>query len=148
MSTPTHNCKNCSHKQLFNSLILPPKCAKHALMSLLVSPITSPDDHCPVKPPCSIEFKDTIDDSDSNIDDARGIIRDTVMLINDINDECILDKSYRPEFIEMDGTYDHNIEIPLTLLTVLNLKVYSMSINIMEKVQQLKPMHLIVSRTH
>ncbi len=74
----------------------------------------SPDDHSPAKPPCSIEFNKNIEDSDSNIDNAKGIISDVVVLINDINNKCVLNKSHRPEFMEMDGTYDHNIEIPLT----------------------------------
>ncbi len=79
-----------------------------------MSPLTSPDDHSPVKPASSIECNETIKDADSNIDSAEGINSDAVMLIKDINGECKLDKSYRPEFMEMDGTYDHNIKIPLT----------------------------------
>ncbi len=55
-----------------------------------------------------------IEDSDSNIDNAEGIISDAIMLIDDIKDKRILNKLYRPEFMEMDRTYGHNIEIPLT----------------------------------
>ncbi len=79
-----------------------------------MSPITSPDDNSPVKPPCSIEFNEMIDESDSDIDNSEGIISDAVMLTDDINDECVWDKSNRSEFTEMVGTYDHSIEIPLT----------------------------------
>ncbi len=67
-----------------------------------MSPITSPHDHSTVKPACSIEFNKTIEDSESNIDDTEGIISDAVILIDDINDKCILDESYRPKFMEMD----------------------------------------------
>ncbi len=38
---------------------------KHALSSLLMSPLTSPDDHIPVKPASSIEFNEIIEDSDT-----------------------------------------------------------------------------------
>ncbi len=31
-----------------------------------------------------------------------------------LKNERVLDKLYRPEFMEMDGTYDNNIEISLT----------------------------------
>ncbi len=143
MSTNTHHHKNCNKKQPFNSPILPAKCTKRALPSFLMSPITWPHDHCPVKPPCPIKFNKTIEDSDSNIDDAECIISDAVMLIDDIKDRCILDKSCRPEFMEMDGTYDHKLKFHWHLLMVLNLKVYSILMNTMEKVQWLKPMHLI-----
>ncbi len=54
-----------------------------------MSPLTSPDDHSPVKPPCSIEFNKMIEDSDSNIDNAQGIISDVAMLIDDINDKHV-----------------------------------------------------------
>ncbi len=103
-------------KQRFNSSILPKKCAECVLSSVLMSPLTSPEDHSPVKPLCSIEFNKTNEDSDSNIDDAEGIIGDAVMLMDDVNNVCILDKFYRPEFMEMDGNYDH-IEISLTFFT-------------------------------
>ncbi len=79
-----------------------------------MSPITLPNDHSPVKPPCPIEFNKTIEDSDINSVDAECIISDAVMLIDDINNKLVSDKSFRPEFMEMDKTYDHNIEIPLT----------------------------------
>ncbi len=69
-----------------------------------MSTITSPNDLSPVKPPCSIEFNEMIEDSDSDIDNADGIISDDAMLINDMNNECILDKLYRLEFMEIDGT--------------------------------------------
>ena len=36
-------------------------------------PLTSPDDHIPVKPTLSIETKETIDESDSIIDDIDGL---------------------------------------------------------------------------
>ncbi len=95
-------------------MILPPKCVKHALSSLLMSQITSPDDYSQVKPLCSIEFNETIEYSDSNIDNADGIISDAVILINDISNKHVLEKLYRPEFLEMDGSQHHNIEIQLT----------------------------------
>ncbi len=79
VNTNTHNHKNCSKKQLVNSLILPPKCAKSALSNLLLSPLTSPKYHSPVKPACSVEFNKTIEDSDSNIDNAEGNTSDAVM---------------------------------------------------------------------
>ncbi len=85
MSTNTHHHKNCSKKQPLNSLILPPKCAERAFSRLLMSPMTSPNDHSPVKPPCSIEFNETVEESDSNIDNTEGIISDAVMLIDDKN---------------------------------------------------------------
>ncbi len=69
-----------------------------------MSPITSPNNNSPVKPPCSIEFNNTIKDSNSNIDNSEGIISDAVMLIDDIKDNHVLDKLYRPEFMEMVGT--------------------------------------------
>ncbi len=102
------------YKQPFNSPILPAKCDKRALSRLLMSPITSPNDHSPVKPPCLNEFNKTIEDSDSDVDNAECIINDAIMLIDEINNERILVRSCRPEFMEKDGTYDHNIEIPLT----------------------------------
>ncbi len=86
-------------------------CAEFALSSLLMSPLTSLNDHSLVKPACSIEFNEMIEDSDSNVDNAEGINSDVVMLIEDVNNKCILDKSNRPEFMEMDGTYAHIIEI-------------------------------------
>ncbi len=92
MSTPTRNGKNCSKKQPFNSSILYPKCAKHALSSLLMCPLTSPGAHSPVKPASSIEFNKTIEALDSNMDNAEGVNSDAVILINGINNKCILDK--------------------------------------------------------
>ncbi len=72
--------------------------------------LQSPNDPSPVNHPCLIEFNKNIEDCDSNLDDAESIIGDAVMLINDINSKHVWDKSYRPEFMEMDG-----IEISLTL---------------------------------
>ncbi len=36
------------------------------------------------------------------------------MLFQDINEVCVIDRLYKPEFMEMDGTYEHKIENPLT----------------------------------
>ncbi len=91
MSTLTCRGKNCNKKQLFNFSILPPKCTKRALLSLQMSPTTSPNDHSPMKSPCYIEFNETIEDSDSNIDNTEGIISDAVVLINDTNNKHVLD---------------------------------------------------------
>ncbi len=68
-----------------------------------------------MKPASSIEFNKIIDDLDSIINNTEGINSDAVMLIEDIKNKFVLDKSYRPEFMEMDGTYSHNIKIPLTI---------------------------------
>ncbi len=62
----------------------------------------------------SIETKEMIDESDSNIDDIEGLNSDAVSSFQDINKECVIYPSYKPKFMEMDGTYLHNIEIPLT----------------------------------
>ncbi len=93
MSKPTQNGKKLS--------LLPPKCARHAFLCLLMSPSTSPNDHSPVNPASSIEFNETIED----MNDAEGINSDA---IEDINDKCLLDKLLRPKFMEMDGTYNRN----------------------------------------
>ncbi len=79
-----------------------------------MSPITAPDDHCPVKHAQSIETKESDDYSDSKIDDIEGLNSEAVMLFRDIYKDHVIDPSYKPEFMEMDGTYAHNIEIPLT----------------------------------
>ena len=36
------------------------------------------------------------------------------MLFQDINKDCGIDRLYKLEFMEMDGTYEHNIAILLT----------------------------------
>ncbi len=112
-----------------------------------MSPTTSPNDQSPVKPPCHIEFIKTIEDSDSDINSAEYIVRDAVFLTDDINAELVLDKLYRPEFMEMDGTYDHNNEIPLTFSYGVEPKSICNVNKHKGKVQRLKPMHLIVFRT-
>ncbi len=98
-------------------------------------PLTSPNQHSQVKPASSIEFNKTIEAFDSNIDNAEGINSDAVMLIQDMNDKCILDKFYRPEFMHIDGTSNHSINISLKFTYMLNQKVYTMSMYITEKVQ-------------
>ncbi len=111
MSTPTSKSTKCIKKQMLNSSILPPKYGEHALLNLLMYPLTSPNGHSPVKPAQSIKTKKTIEESDSNIDNIEGLNSDAVMLFGDINKECIMDKSYRLELMEINGTYEHNIEI-------------------------------------
>ncbi len=61
ISTPTQNSIKCSEKQPLTSLILPQKCVDQVLSDFLKSPLTSPDDHSPVKPAQSIETKETED---------------------------------------------------------------------------------------
>jgi len=78
-----------------------------------MSPLTSPDDHSLVKPAPSISTEDLIYESDSNIDDIEGINSEAVALFWDINNEQVSYPSHKPEFMEMDETYVHNIEIPL-----------------------------------
>ncbi len=56
-----------------NSSILPQKCTERVLSNLLMSPQTSPDDNSPVKPALSVETKEIIDESDSNIDVIKGV---------------------------------------------------------------------------
>ncbi len=82
--TPTQKTIKCSKKQL-DYAILPPKCAEHALSNLLMSPWTSPDEHSPVKPAPSIETEETIDESDSDIDNIKGLNSEAAMLFQDIN---------------------------------------------------------------
>ncbi len=65
--TPTQNRKNCSKKQLSNSSIFPPKCAELAWANLLMSPLTSPNDHSTLKPAPSIETNKSIEESDSDM---------------------------------------------------------------------------------
>ncbi len=84
------------------------------LLNLPMSPQTSPDGHSPVKPVLSIETEERIDESDSDIDDIEGLNSESVMLFQDINGDCVINPLYKLDFIEMDGTYDHNIEIPFT----------------------------------
>ncbi len=69
-------------------------------------------------------------ESDSYIDVIEGLNSEVVMLFQDINEDCGINPSYKPESMEMDGTYDHSIEILLTFFMVLNQKVYAMSTNI------------------
>ncbi len=107
ISTPTQNTLKCSKIQPSISSNLPPKCVEHALWEL--------DDHSPVKPTLNIETKETDDYSDSNIDDIVGLNSEAVKLFQDIDEGHIINPLYKiAEFMEMDGTYVHNIEIPLT----------------------------------
>ncbi len=62
-------------------------CEEHALSSIPMSPLASPNDYSPLKPASSIEFNKMIDNSDRNIDGAEGINSDVVMLIEDINNK-------------------------------------------------------------
>ncbi len=77
-------------------------------------PLTLPENHSPIKPAPSIETKELDDDSDSNNDDIEGLNSKAVMLFRDTIKDHAIDPLYKPEFMEMDGTYVHNIEIPLT----------------------------------
>ncbi len=45
---------------------------ERALSNLVMSPLTLPDDHSPVNPALSFETQETIDESDSNIDEIKG----------------------------------------------------------------------------
>ncbi len=112
-----------------------------------MSPITSPDDHSPVKPALFIETKQMDYDWDTNIDDIEDLSSEAVTLFQDINEDCVIDPLYKPDFMEMDGTYVHNTENSLTFTYGAEPERYAMSVNITEKVLQLLSMHLIVSRT-
>ncbi len=78
-----------------------------------MSQLTSPDDYSSVKPTLSIETIEVDDDSASNIDDIGGLISEAVILFQDINKDYVIDPLYKPEFMEINGTYVHNIEMPL-----------------------------------
>ncbi len=78
-------------------MILPPNCVEHALPNLVMSPLTLPHDHSPVKPALSIETKETDDDSDNGIDDIEDLNSEVIMLFGDIyedhcnsNKDCII----------------------------------------------------------
>ncbi len=58
-------------------------CEEHALSSIPMSPLASPNDYSPLKPASSIEFNKIIDDLDSIINNTEGINSDAVMLIED-----------------------------------------------------------------
>ncbi len=62
-----------------------------------MSPLTSPDDHSPVKPAPTIKTKETIDESNSDIDDIEGLNSESVMLIQDINEDSAIDRLYKME---------------------------------------------------
>ncbi len=72
-----------------------------------MTPVTSPNDHCPVKPSSSVQLTAEEDNSESDIDE-----------IDDYGCERLEGygegKSYNPEYMEMDGTCDHKIQILLT----------------------------------
>ncbi len=112
--TPTQKSIKCSKKHLLTASILPQKCVERVLSNLLMSPPTSPDDHSPLKPALSIEIKEMDNDTDSYIDDIEGLNSETIILFWNIYKDCIINHLCKPEFMEMDGTSDHNIEIPLT----------------------------------
>ncbi len=80
-----------------------------------------------MKPAQCIETNETFEESDNNIDNVEGLNSDAVMLFGFINKEHILDKSFRLEFMDMNGTYERNIKVPLTFT---NQKAYAMSTNI------------------
>ncbi len=59
MLTPIRQNTICSKKTL-NMTILPPNSAEHVLSHLLMTPITSPDDHSPIESAPSVEINDTV----------------------------------------------------------------------------------------
>ncbi len=97
--TPTQRSIKCSKKTV-------------ALSNLLMSPQPPPDDHIPVKPASSIETEETIDDSDSDTDNIEDLDSEFVMFFSDIKKTMAM-TLHTNIFLEIDGTYDHNIEIPL-----------------------------------
>ncbi len=96
-----------------------------------MSPLTSPDDNSPAKPAPSIETKETCDDLYSNIDDIEGLNSNSVTLSCDINKDHVINPLYKWEFMEIDWTHVHNIEIPLIftygaeLESIYNVKEYN-----------------------
>ncbi len=113
MSTLTRKIIKCSEKQPWNTSILPPNSVECAMSNLLMSPITSPNDHSPVKPAPSVEINNTVNESYS-IDNVEGINSDAFTVFWDINEENGINVLYKLEYMDMDGTYNHKIEIPLT----------------------------------
>ncbi len=78
-----------------------------------MSPITSPDTHCPVKPVPSVEIDLGENESENSIDDIENNTSDVLTMFQDINKEISINVCHKPGFMEMDGTYKHNIEILL-----------------------------------
>ncbi len=79
-----------------------------------MSPITSPDNHRPIRPASSVDINLGNDETGSDIHDVKGIKNDDLTVFQYINKESGLDLSYNSDFMEMDGTYKHNIKISLT----------------------------------
>ncbi len=84
--------------------ILPRNNAELALSHLLMSSIASFDNQSPVKPPPFVKINNTVNESDSNIDDIEGINSDVSTEFQVMNKECDIIISYKLELIEMDGT--------------------------------------------
>ncbi len=57
------------HPKNLKNKILPPNSVERALSHLLMSPITSPDDHSPIEPAQYLEINNTIKESDINMED-------------------------------------------------------------------------------
>ncbi len=78
-----------------------------AISHLTKTPVTSPNDHIPVKPSPSVYTTAEEDDSKSEIGQIEDYECDQL-------GGCGEDKLYNPEYMEIDGTYDHITQIPLT----------------------------------
>ncbi len=71
-----------------------------------MTPVTSPNRHSPVKPSPGVHPTAEGDESKSDISEIEDY--------ESHQQGCREDKSYNPDFVEIDDTYDHNIQIPLT----------------------------------
>ncbi len=80
--------------------------AEWAISLLTINPVTSPNDHSPVKPGPGGNINAEEDDSEIDISGIEDYNWDQL-------EECDEDKLCNPEYMEMDGTYDHNIHFLL-----------------------------------
>ncbi len=87
--------------------VLSPQCAEQAISHLSITSVISPNDHSPSKPSPGHNPIAEEDDTKKDIDEIGHY--DCEQL-----EGCGDNKMYNPEYLEMDGTNDQIIEIPLT----------------------------------
>ncbi len=125
MQTISHNRNITKIDKIPLEQILPRHCTGHTISHLTKIPITSLNDHIPVKPnPANNPLVEDIEQGSDN-DEENYNIRYNATMIKTLMNDYYHDMSYKPDFMEMNGTYDENITNPLTFNHIAEKTIYS-----------------------